>query len=71
MHDFEKAVSSDKNRKAATKARADMLRELPACKRLHDNAYEALRNQGRQIKKGTIKDGVYISSGINCASITT
>jgi hypothetical protein len=52
MHDYEKAVRSDHNRKAATEARADMLRGSPACKCLHDDAYEALRNQGRQMKKG-------------------
>jgi len=71
MHYYEKAVRSDQNRKAAIEAQADMLRESPARKYLHDDAYEALRNQGRQMKKGTIKEGVYISSGINCAGTTT
>jgi len=49
MYDYER---SDQNRKALTKARADMLRESPVRKCLHDDAHEALRNPGRQMKKG-------------------
>lgn len=53
MRDYEEAVRSDQKRKMAAEARAEMVRESPARKRLRDDAYESLMSQGRTMKKST------------------
>ncbi len=53
MRDYEEAVMSDQKRKISAEAKAEMVRESPARKRLHDDAYESLISQGRTTKKST------------------